>query len=308
MQALYTLETGYGSANEKYSDEANAVEASRKGQAVLNHKIESSARLFVVLLAYLEKIAKYAKKDAQNRGAKYLPTEADKSVSTKVASNIVLEELVDNPSFAEKMKEAHLQQYVDLDWVKRIYQQMTASPEYLGYVSEEERTVSEDRSILKHLLFQLMLEDEAFTDFISDEWETWEDDKEMLSMLFDKWFKSPSSINFSKFISSEKKAYATSLLQTVIDKADYVTKLIEPKLKNWDPERVAIIDMVLLKMGICELLYFPTIPTKVTINEYIEIAKQYSTDQSGQFVNGVLDNILKDFTNEGTIQKIQHKK
>ena len=80
-------------------------------------------------------------------------------------------------------------------------------------------------------------------------------------------------------------------------------ELIEPKLNNWDKERVALIDLLLLRMGVCELLYFPTIPTKVTINEYIDIAKQYSTPQSGQFVNGVLDNILKDLVKEGKIQK-----
>ena len=81
-------------------------------------------------------------------------------------------------------------------------------------------------------------------------------------------------------------------------------ELIEPRLTNWDKERVALIDLLLLKMGVCEFLYFPTIPTKVTINEYIDVAKQYSTPQSGQFVNGVLDNILKGLVSENKIRKI----
>jgi N utilization substance protein B len=80
-------------------------------------------------------------------------------------------------------------------------------------------------------------------------------------------------------------------------------ELIRPKLVNWEAERVAIIDLILLRMGVCELLYFPTIPTKVTINEYIDLAKMYSTPQSGQFVNGVLDNLLKELSNEGKIRK-----
>ena len=79
--------------------------------------------------------------------------------------------------------------------------------------------------------------------------------------------------------------------------------IVQPKLNNWDAERVALIDLLLLRMGVCEMLYFPTIPTKVTINEYIEIAKMYSTPQSGQFVNGVLDNILKDLEREKKINK-----
>ena len=84
-------------------------------------------------------------------------------------------------------------------------------------------------------------------------------------------------------------------------------ELIEPKLKNWDKDRVALIDLLLLRMGVCELSYFPTIPTKVTINEYIDIAKQYSTPQSGQFVNGVLDNILKDLVKADKINKTDRK-
>ena len=93
------------------------------------------------------------------------------------------------------------------------------------------------------------------------------------------------------------------LLHSVIDRDGYTMELIQPKLQNWDADRVALIDLMLLQMGVCELLYFPTIPTKVTINEYIEIAKLYSTPQSGQFINGVLDNILKDLEKENKIKK-----
>ena len=89
----------------------------------------------------------------------------------------------------------------------------------------------------------------------------------------------------------------------VLENEDYCIELIPPKLINRDAERVALIDLLLLRMGVCEMLYFPTIPTKVTINEYIEIAKQYSTPQSGQFVNGVLDNMLKDLERENLIRK-----
>ncbi|MDE3252925.1 MAG: transcription antitermination factor NusB, partial [Bacteroidota bacterium] len=88
---------------------------------------------------------------------------------------------------------------------------------------------------------------------------------------------------------------------------EYCAELIKPKLKNWDSDRIALLDMVLMRMGVCELLYFETIPTKVTINEYIDLAKDYSTPQSGQFVNGILDNIHKEMTESGKIQKVNFK-
>jgi len=144
--------------------------------------------------------------------------------------------------------------------------------------------------------------------YFMDELPGWEDDGELIAMLMQNFFKSSAKINFLNLLSGEKKDYAHELLQTVIDKEDYCMTLIEPKLNNWDKERVALVDLLLLRMGVCELLYFPTIPTKVTINEYIDIAKQYSTPQSGQFVNGILDNILKDLEKENKISKQERSK
>jgi transcription antitermination protein NusB len=94
----------------------------------------------------------------------------------------------------------------------------------------------------------------------------------------------------------------------VIEKNEHLEKLIFPKLKNWDSERIASLDMILMKMGLAELLYFETIPPKVTINEYIELAKDYSTAQSGQFINGILDNIHKDLVKNGELHKTDFKK
>ena len=104
---------------------------------------------------------------------------------------------------------------------------------------------------------------------------------------------------------AEKKTFGKELLQTVIDKEQHVTELIKARLKNWDPERIAVLDMILMKMGVCEFLYFPTIPPKVTINEYIDLAKDYSTAQSGHFVNGILDGIHKDLVEQKKIYKTE---
>jgi N utilization substance protein B len=106
----------------------------------------------------------------------------------------------------------------------------------------------------------------------------------------------------------EKRKFAEDLLQSVIDKKQVCQELIKPRLKNWDAERIAILDMILMEMGVCEFLYFETIPTKVTINEYIDLAKEYSTPQSGHFVNGILDSIHKDLLTQDKLHKVSHKK
>ena len=93
-----------------------------------------------------------------------------------------------------------------------------------------------------------------------------------------------------------------------LKKKEHLETFIVPKLKNWDAERIAALDMIIMKMGVAEFLYFETIPPKVTINEYIDIAKEYSTQQSGQFVNGILDNIHKELVQSGKLHKTDFKK
>ncbi len=99
------------------------------------------------------------------------------------------------------------------------------------------------------------------------------------------------------------KQYGEFLLNKTFSDNDALLKLIEPVLKNWDADRVAILDMIMLKMALCEFIYCPTIPTKVTLNEYVELAKSYSTSKSKEFVNGILDKLLSDLKSKSLIVK-----
>jgi len=112
----------------------------------------------------------------------------------------------------------------------------------------------------------------------------------------------------NEMISQEKWKFAKDLLRTVEEKREFTLDMIKPRLKNWDADRIAQLDMILMQMGVCEFLFFETIPTKVTINEYIDLAKEYSTPQSGQFVNGILDNIHKDLQSQDKLHKVSFKK
>ena len=122
------------------------------------------------------------------------------------------------------------------------------------------------------------------------------------------YLQKPGHVAFKQMMSTDKEQFARNLLQTVWEKNEHLQTLIIPKLKNWDPERIAQLDMIMMKMGVAEFLYFETIPPKVTINEYIDLAKDYSTQQSGQFVNGILDNIHKELVLQGKMQKVDYKK
>jgi N utilization substance protein B len=309
MQAIYALDAyAIAPSETKSGTPASPEENEKTGIKVLVEKIQRSSDLFALMLLYVSKVAQFSETSARQRASKYLPTQEDLEVNTKIAGNTFLWELLGNTTFQEKVKEDKLEHLIDDEKVKKIYQNLVASEAYQQYTAEQSRSNAAEKQIMQHIWRKEMLENEDFQEYVADEWSGWEDDKEMVVMLVDNYFRSPKNVNFLQFISSEKREYAYTLLKTVLQKEEHIMELIRPKLKNWDADRVAIIDMILLKMGVSELLYFPTIPTKVTINEYIEIAKNYSTPQSGQFVNGVLDNLLKELLSANKIRKIERTK
>jgi len=293
MQTLYTL------ASLEHGAQRNKEASAR----ILNDKLANVLDIFTVTVLYTLRVARYAETSAQQRSNKYLPSTEDMNVDTVIANNGFVLKMLANESFTEKIKKDKLERFVDEDWVKKIFQQLSKSDEYNAYISTKTHTPADERAIIQHIWEKEMLKSERLMEYFTDELPGWEDDCELIEMLMQNFFKGTSKVNFSNLLSGEKREYAQDLLLSVIDKEGYCMELIEPKLNNWDKERVALIDLLLLRMGVCEFIYFPTIPTKVTINEYIDVAKQYSTPQSGQFVNGVLDNILKDLVKEDKIRK-----
>ncbi|MBS1629635.1 MAG: transcription antitermination factor NusB [Bacteroidetes bacterium] len=294
MQTLYALSSLDHMTMNKSLQQA--------GMKMLNEKLERSLDLFTTLILYATRVAQYAETDAHQRANKYLPSAEDRNVNTKIAGNEAVWKVLSNETFSEKVKLAHLEQYLDQDWLRKLYYELARKDEYAQYITTE-RNMSEDSRIFRFIWEEVMLPNNDFIEYLSDELPGWEDDFPMLQILMDNFFKNSSRFNFLHLVSGEKLEYARNLLQTSLEKEDYCMELIRPKLVNWEAERVAAIDLVLLRMGVCELLYFPTIPTKVTINEYIDLAKTYSTPQSGHFVNGVLDNLLKDLSKSGQIRK-----
>ncbi|MBS1577673.1 MAG: transcription antitermination factor NusB, partial [Bacteroidetes bacterium] len=174
--------------------------------------------------------------------------------------------------------------------------------------SKKERDRKEEKDILDFILNDMLLANDLFLAHIEENFSNWDDDGEMIVQLLAGALQKPGAHNFNEMISAEKLEFSKTLLKTVLDKKEHLQSLIIPKLKNWDPERIAILDMILMQMGVAEFLYFETIPPKVTINEYIDLAKEYSTPQSGQFVNGILDNIHKELVQQDKMHKVDFKK
>jgi N utilization substance protein B len=178
---------------------------------------------------------------------------------------------------------------------------------YKEYIEEQSRDKKSEKKILDFIFTDLLLPNENFIMHLEEHFMNWDDDAELMQTLVLNYFNKPAHNTFSSILSKEKADFAKDLLRTLLDKQSFTLDLIKPKLKNWDADRIAALDLIILQMGVCEFLFFETIPTKVTINEYIDLAKAYSTPQSGQFVNGLLDNIHKELTAENKIQKKHYK-
>lgn len=292
MQTLYSLAT---------FDQPEAINKLAVAR-MLDDKLDHVLDVFTVCVLYPVKVAEYAELDAIQRSSRYIRTEDDMNVDVRIATNSYLTKTLEKASFKEKLKKDKLERFVDEEWVKKLYQQLVKSAEYQNYLAAPQSAAA-DKHIMQFIWEKLILENETLISSFVDDLPGWEDNDELIIMLMQNYFKNNSKVDFLRLLSPDKKDYAHDLLQTVLEKEAYCMELIGPRLNNWDKERVAVIDMLLLRMAVCEFLYFPTIPTKVTINEYIDIAKQYSLPQSGQFVNGVLDNLLKDLEKDNMIRK-----
>ena len=296
MQTLYNVNT-------LESD----VKSGEPQKILLNH-FDQTRQLFVHLTFFLTEVCRYAETDAHQKAGKHLPSYEDLHVNTKLAGNKILWKIMDDSSFKDALAKLKPQQTINKEVVRRTYLHLAEAPEYKSYINKQGRDNKEEKEILEFVLDKMMLADENFISYMEESFSNWEDDGEMIIQLLANLLQKPGSADFKEMISGEKKDFAINLLKTVLDKSEHLQSLIIPKLKNWDPERIALLDMILMKMGVSEFLYFETIPPKVTINEYIDLAKEYSTPQSGQFVNGILDNIHKELVTQGKMQKVDYKK
>lgn len=296
MQTLYTLST--------LENEVKPGEPVK----LLQRHFDQSKDLLTYLTFFLTEVAGYAETDAYIRSNKHLPTKEDLNVNTKIAGNEVLWKIKENASFQQELGKAKPEQRLDKELVRKMYHRLVDTPQYKDYIKTNERIHGQEREILEFILNELMLEDEIFISHIEENFINWDDDADMVVQTLRNFLQKTSAANFAEVISADKWEFAKSLLTTFRDKEKHLETYIIPKLKNWDPERIAALDMIIMKLGVAEFLYFETIPPKVTINEYIDIAKEYSTQQSGQFVNGILDNIHKELVEQNKLHKTDFKK
>jgi N utilization substance protein B len=293
-----------------YAVEKNRKEDFRISEKKLDQTIQNCQVLSIYFLCLLPEIVRYRTLRLEEFKEKNNPTKEDLNPNTKFIDNLVIKQIEENKNIQQFCVNRHIDWSDRYDFIAQMYHEIANSDIFRTYFTTSERSYKEDKNFVLQILSSLFAENELLHWFLEEKNVHWFDDyndallaayknieryKENQSNQTEliPLFKNDDEITFYKELFRKTNLYDTEY-----------QKRIEEKLQHWESERLMEIDTILLKMAMCELTQFPTIPVKVTINEYIELAKLYSSRKSGVFINGMLDSIVMDFKNEGKLNKM----
>ena len=294
-----------------YAMHQNGSESIEKEEKFLLYSIDNILDLYLIMLSTLIEIKKKETEFIEKSKLKHLATRQERTPNTKFINNSILEMLCENNSISIALEDRKINNWtLNDDYILLLLEEIKKSELYQKYMAIKGSTFEADQKFIIDLFEELIAPNEKLYDYLEDNKLTWVDDIPVVNTQIIKQLRQISSGKPNSFLvpklfkDSEDKEFAIDLFRkTVLNEPELGKEFID-KTPNWDTERIAEIDTIVLKMAICEFLKFPSIPVKVTINEYLEIVKEYSTPKSSIFINGILDNLVKEFQLNNKLNKI----
>ena len=270
--------------------------------------IDRAYDLYFHLLALVPEIAEYAAERIRIGENKKLPTYDDLHPNRKFVENKVIARLVEDENLQIELSNRKLSWKNHRDLIVALYNALIRQPFYQKYMASEERSFREDAQLVSDIYMTMLEEFEPLDSALEEQSILWNDDLGFLLTMVSRTILSMRESHeaiklMPQFKSEEDLDYAKKLLRYSIAGYDRISLLLDGSMNNWDIERVALMDKIILVTAISEAENFTSIPTRVTMNEYIDIAKSYSTESSGSFINGILDRIISQLVNDGKIVK-----
>ncbi len=282
-----------------------------KEERFLFQSIENVQDLYLIMLSILIEAREKEENFIEISRKKHLVTKAEKNPNLKFINNKVLEILGNNSSFLNALEDKKIDNWkVNDNYILILLQDIKESDLYEAYMSNSNTSFEEDREFVSNIFAEIIAPNVKLYEYLEDYKLTWIDDIPLVNTLILKQLntiKNSENGNFSVpklYKDTEDKEFVSNLFRKVLLNNDALAKEFADKTPNWESDRIAEIDTIVLKMAICEFLKFPSIPVKVTINEYLEIVKEYSTPKSSVFINGILDNISKELEVSGKLKKV----
>ncbi|MFV0237273.1 MAG: transcription antitermination factor NusB [Flavobacteriales bacterium] len=296
MQAMYAYECS--------SEDMLVVEKN------MFNGIDKIFDLYVYSVNFLLEIRNLANTKLEIRKKKKLASEEDLNPNKRFVDNPILEYLSKNPQFNEfTSKNSQLTWDETDEYVKKMYASILDIDEYHRYMTKEKVSFEDHKRIILRIFKYIIAPNEKIGEWYEDQEITWFDDYQIANTMVYKTIERISEEDkaffkvYKVFKDEEDKEFTKKLFRTTVQEKEKTRKIIAEKAKNWDVSRIAKIDYIILEMALTELLEFPNIPPKVTLNEYIELAKEYSTPKSRVFINGILDSTLKELSEQQKLIK-----
>jgi N utilization substance protein B len=265
--------------------------------------------MYLYLLQLIVEMQGMAIEKIESGRNKKLPTPEDLNPNTKFVTNIPLRMLSNSKKLRKECERTGVSWSDNMDLVKKIFKSLTATEDYIEYMSSKTRGFEHDREFLLRFFKRHMVNEELLHDYFEEKSIFWNDDLDLMAgmaiktiKLIDEDADDIELLSLWKDAEDEQEFMKTLFRQTLA-KGEESEKLIDEYTKNWELERIAMMDVILMKMALAEARSFPSIPLKVTLNEYIELSKYYSTPKSNSFINGVLDQLFTKLKEDGTIAK-----
>jgi N utilization substance protein B len=298
MQSIYAM-------HQKGSD------ALEKEEKFLLESIDSIQDLYLIMVSSLIEICKKEIIFLQKSSQKHLATAQERNPNKKFISNAVFKILTESESLSQALKNRKINNWtLNDDYILLLLTDIKNSKLYEKYMHNTTNSFDEDKEFIVDLFSDVIVTNEKLYDYLEDNKLTWIDDIPLVNTHIIKQLsalKSDKNNDFKVtklYKDNEDQLFVQELFRkTVLNEQEFSKEFVD-KTTNWDVDRIAEIDTIILKMAICELLKFPSIPVKVTLNEYLELAKEYSTPKSSIFINGILDNIVKELNANNRIQKV----
>ena len=297
MQSVYSFSIG---KQYKIDDEVKFFKES----------VEHTFNLYLLLIGLIKSLHAYAEQQLETIQKYNIQNETRFIILQKFAQNKVLIFIKEHESLSKHLNNKKFINWdLEFKYLKELFKIVTSSTVFEAYMSLEDITIADDLKFVSKIFKDHIATSNYLYDHIEDQRLTWIDDLPVVNTFIIKTLKNievnkPQSLKFPKPSENQEDTdFGIQLLEKVIVNDEELQKELLGKTPNWDPDRIAQLDNVILKIAIAELLYFPLIPSKVTLNEYLEIAKDYSTPNSNNFVNGVLDKLVKEFSQENRLNK-----
>ena len=289
-----------------YQNGGKTVEAAEKE---LFYSLSKAYDLYQYLLLLMVEVTRFAERRIDNRRHKLRPTYEDLNPNTRFVDNAFMAQLAQNKQL-EEYAANQKRSWDDVgEFVKRLFERIEQTKAYQEYMAKEALTYEDDRELWRKLYRTEIAQNEEIDELLEEQSLYWNDDKAIVDTFVLKTIKRFDPENgaeqelMPEYKDEEDKEFARKLFRNAIANAEAYRKLMENNAKNWDMERFAFMDILIMQVALAEICSFPSIPTTVSLNEYVEVAKMYSTPKSGSFINGMLDTIVNQLKKENKLNK-----